>query len=654
MKKALLPLLLLAATPLFAAEHVVDRKTFDAIATELSGERAQQDIRRIVEYHRVQGSPMMTESAERVVLAGLKSAGVESQIEQFPSDGATRYQSWISPIGWSIKEGELWVEGDTPVRLCRYSDVAMCVTTYSKGGEWSGELVDVGVGSSASDYANVDVRGKVVLAYGYASGVVREGVIARDAVGAVIYPRADDRSDHPDMVRYNGLWTRADELEKTSGSFQISANQYAMLKTRMRRGPVRVRGKIDATLGPGQLTLVHAWIRGSEAADEEVLVTAHLDHPKWSANDNASGSAAMVEIARTLQTLIAANKLPRPRRTIHFMWIPEWYGTVAWLTKHPEARGCDANWVDSRDGSTIAQKRQRVPCIVANLNLDMVGEDTAKTGGRFYMTRSPLSVPSFLDALLPDLLEQTRDAGLVAPTGTRHYWGAEMVDYFQGSDHDMLLGIGVPATMFGHDPDWTHHTSEDTADKTDASELRRVGVLAAAASYWIAAAGSEQWDRLAPLVVAEKLRVQSQRMIALRRANQTRLASELQKSFEYDAKRFANAGLSSYGTLVEPMATTPPARGPRRIVLTPISGDALTGLSEEHRKWRDAQRSFVQPEAGLELVLFEAMQFMNGRRSSAEIADLLTIEYGKPFTAQWVDQAAAMLASMKLVEVAAR
>lgn len=646
--------LLFAAVPLFAQNHVVDDKTFNSIAAEFSGERAQQDIRRIVEYHRIQGSPMMGEAAEKVVLSGLEAAGVESRIERFPSDGKTRYQTWISPMGWTIREGELWIEGDVPVRLCRYSDIPMCVSTYSRGGTWSGEAIDAGAGTSDADYANIDVRGKVVLASGYAADVVRQAVIKRGAIGTVIYPRANDRPDHPDMIRYNGLWTRAEEVEKSSGSFQISANQYAQLKARMRNGTLRLRGRIDATLGAGELTLVHGFIRGTEANADEVLVITHLDHPKWSANDNASGSAATIEIARTLQTLIAANKLPRPRRTIHFLWVPEFFGTVAWLTKHPEVRGCNVNWDDPRnvlrgaDAVRAARTGPRNPCIVAGINMDMVGEDTVKTNSRFYMTRAPMSVPSFLDALLPDLLEQTREAQLYAPSGTRNYWPAEMIDYYQGSDHDMLLGLGVPATMFGHDPDWTHHTSEDTPDKTDASELRRVGTLAANAAYWIAAAGPAQWELLSPLVVAEKMRTQSRQMVTLRRAGNSRLAAALQSSFEYDARRMANAALTNYGALIEPTSTTPPVRGASRRTLTPLAGTALESVDARARKWMDAERARV---GGLDLVLFELMQFLNGRRSSSELADLLTIEFGKPFTAAWVDEALAMLASQQLVEL---
>ena len=266
----------------------------------------------------------------------------------------------------------------------------------------------------------------------------------------------------------------------------------------MHEGAVRVHGKIDATLGPGKLTLVHAYIRGTEHPEREILVTGHLDHPKWSANDNASGSGAMMEAARALQALIATKKLAPPKLTIHFMWVPEYFGTLAYVSNHPEARRCDTPWDDPR----IKDPRNKPdafaagkPCIVANINTDMVGEDTVKTNSRFYFTRTPDSVPPFLDGLLSDVLEQTREADLYAMTGTRNYWLPEAIAYTQGSDHDVFLGLGIPSTMLGHDPDWTHHSSEDKIDKTDASEFKRVGVFASASAYYLAQAASlpELW-----------------------------------------------------------------------------------------------------------------------------------------------------------------
>src|SRR5437867_3666199 len=614
MRKAV-TVLLFVASPLFAANHIIDQKTFDAIAVEYSGERAQENDRRIVQYHRIQASPMMREVAERVVAPALRDAGLDPQIDTYPSDGKLLYQTYISPMSWSIREGELWLEGDAPQRLCRYSDVPMCVSTYSKGGEWSGELVDVGSGTSDSDYGGKDVRGKVALASGYAADVVRFAVLKRGAVGTVIYPAANDRPDHPDMVRYNGVWTRADELPRTSGSFQISANQYAQIKSLMAKGLVRVRGRIDATLGPGELTLVHARIRGTESSGEEVIVSGHLDHPKWSANDNASGSAAMIEIARTLQTLIASGKLSRPRKTIHLMWVPEYFGTIAYLTMHPE-----------------------VPAhTIANLNLDMVGEDTVKTNGRFYITRAPMSVPSFLDALLPDVLQQTREAGLFAPTGTRNWWPAEVIPYFQGSDHDMFLAVGVPATMLGHDPDWTHHTSEDTVDKTDASEFKRVGVLAAAAAYWIASATTAQWEQLDPRITAERLRADSERLVQLKRLGHERLAAQLEKQIR------AQAGVPVPVPVPQPVKST----FAKRNTIGPIAGSAFETLQPDDKRWIDEQR---KTHANFDLLMFEALGFMDGHHSNRDIADLLTIEFGEEVGESWVSRLASVLGSMKLVQ----
>jgi hypothetical protein len=636
-------LALLAATGADPAEpprHLVAQPLFEAIASEYSGEGAQEFTRRIVQYHRIQGSPMMADVASDVVLAKLRALGIESSVEEFPSDGATRYQTWISPMGWDMRGGELWVEsvaglsGFEPVRLCRYADVPMCVSTYSKGGEWSGELIEVGAGTAESDYAGKDVAGRVVLASGYAGDVVRQAVVKRGAVGVVIYPDALDRPDHPDMVRYNGIWPRAEELPRTSGGFQISANDVARLREWMRHGAVRVHGKIDATLGPGRLTLVHARIRGTEHPEREVLVTAHLDHPKWSANDNASGSGALLEMARTVQALVSSGTV-KPRCTLHFLWVPEFFGTMAYVTKHEEARAAASGG----------------PGIVANLNMDMVGEDTVKTNSSFYFTRTPDSVPSFLDALLEDVLAQTKESGLTAPSGSRYTWPAESVPYAQGSDHDVFLGFGVPSTMLGHDPDWTHHTSEDTIDKTDATELRRVGVLATAAAVFLAEAGEADWKRVGTLAAAEQIADLSRRSAralaygggAARLARYRAAIAALEKDLAEG--RGAPAAVSIV------RHTGDRGHGPRPLVLLPFSGTAFDELAGEDLAWWNAQSDrFGGPgKPGRDLLVFEAARFMDGDRTSAEIAEALACEFETDFDAAWVDRLLALLERRRLV-----
>jgi hypothetical protein len=662
MKFLRLPSLLLVCSILSSAQHIVPAPVFKAIAAEFSGENAQENDRAIVQYHRIQGSPMMAAVAEKVVLSRLQAWGVESKVEQFPSDGKTLYQTYISPMGWDMRGGELWVEGVgndknfQPYRLCRYSDAPMCVSTYSKGGEWSGELVEVGAGTMDADYQGKDVRGKVALASGYAGDVVRQAVLKHGAVGVVIYPEADDRPEHPDMVRYNGIWPRAEELDKTAGGFQISLNQYANLQRLMRQGPVRVHGKIDATLAPGQLTLVHAWIRGSEAPEKEILITAHLDHPKWSANDNASGSADMLEVVRAMNALISSGKLPAPKATLHFMWVPENFGTIAYVTKRLEARAC-GEWDDPRQSPSDKPYKAGEPCIVANVNMDMVGEDTVKTNSRFYITRTPDAVPGDLNGLMADVLEQTREADLYAPTGTHNYWPAQMAPYAQGSDHDIFLAMGIPSTMVGHDPDWTHHTSEDTVDKTDASEFLRVGVLVSAAAYWAASHAVENPSLDTAFARSEAIREYSQRVAEASFAPES---AAKQARTKFDSK-VLNALTQDSG--VNPIAIYdadhPSKSGPRRLTIGPIYAAAFEPISGDDKKWWDEQSLVFEsaaPGGGLPqkptfpVIRSEAVNFMNGKRDAAAIAGLLSAEYNHDFDAAWVERLVDILAKLGLVK----
>ena len=678
-------LAVLLSSPALFAQHLVPQPVFNAIADEYSGEAAQEYDRQIVQYHRIQGSPMMADVAEKVVLAKLQQWGIESKIEQFPSDGKIRYQTHISPMGWDMRGGELWVEGVAGdpnfarFRLCRYSDVPMCVSTYSQGGDWSGELVEVGSGTSDTDYAGKEVRGKVALAYGYAGAVVRQAALRHGAIGVLIYSPPGDRADHPDMVRYNGIWPRAEELDKTVGGFQISANQYTRLHELMLHGPVKVHGKIDATLEPFKLTLVHAWIRGTGSPNTEVLITGHLDHPKWSANDNASGSAAMMEMVRALHALIASGKLPAPQASLHFMWVPEFFGTMAYVTKHPEARGCNHGWDDPRQMPPNQPYKAGEPCILSNLNLDMVGEDTVKTNSRFYITRAPDSVPGSMNAVMEDLLHQTREANLYAPTGTHHYWPAEMSPYVQGSDHDVFLGLGISSTMLGHDPDWTHHSSEDTVDKTDASEFRRVGVLATAAAYYGATDSLKKdhdlWLRPTYLATGTSISERARRVGEIlsgpvSNASKQRLHENLEAmawTLEQQ-QRFAADFLQedqrpSPGIVFEVKRSQPqdqPSTGPipHRLTLLPIYEATFESLSGDDLKWWNAQQARFSSEApggGLptgptfDLIVYEAINFMDGRRTTSNIASLLSAEYNHDFDAAWMDQLVGVLGRLQVV-----
>jgi hypothetical protein len=461
------------------------------------------------------------------------------------------------------------------------------------------------------------------------------------------------------MVRYNGIWPRAEELDKTSGGFQISRNQYDTLKSLMKQGAVRVHGKIDATLGSGKLTLVHAYVRGTEHPEREILISGHLDHPKWSANDNASGSGAMMEAARTLQTLITAKKIAAPRLTIHFMWVPEYFGTLAYVSSHPEARHCDTPWDDPRNNPDAFSEGK--PWVIANINMDMVGEDTVKTNSRFYFTKTPDSViHTFLDALLSDVLEQTREADLYAQTGTRTYWMPEAIPYAQGSDHDVFLGLGISATMLGHDPDWTHHTSEDKIDKTDASEFKRVGTFASAAAYFLAALNGAEAEKLSAADLASRVSELAHRLAIDAGSNPAaHRIIENQNNFEAASKGLISALQRSprkYTKWLDEDVNGFIPNGPHRLTILPLDASVFENVSPEDKKWLAEQETrFASDSEGLAtkpnfaLISFEAVNFMDGHRGASEIADLLSAEYLLDIDRAWVDRLVSIMEKQKLV-----
>jgi hypothetical protein len=73
--------------------------------------------------------------------------------------------------------------------------------------------------------------------------------------------------------------------------------------------------------------------------------------------------------------------------------------------------------------------------------------------------------------------------------------------YYGASDHIVFIGERIPAVMFITWPDLWYHTSEDTPDKLDSTQFKRVGVVGAASAATIAIAD----DALALRIAAESL-----------------------------------------------------------------------------------------------------------------------------------------------------
>jgi len=505
MKLKLMAFLLIALFSLqtLSQEQLLDPKLRDLLHEGLSGELAKDHVMQITRYSRIQGSRQYRDSG-KYVLGQLRKFGFskkDAYTESFKSDGKIHYQTWQSPSGFDMDWAELRMIEPYEERIVGYPEVAMSLITYSNPGLAQAELVFVGSGTKDADYKGKDVKDKIVLATGYGGSVHRLAVLKYGAKAVVVYLDDDRAKEYPDMLGYTGMWSKTKEFPNVTFGFNLTNRQGTKLKKLLESGKkVVVRAEAKGIgLEPYFMDVVVAHIRGLEKPDEEIVFSAHLDHPKESANDNASGSAALLDIAGTLQDLIKSGRIPRPKRSIRFIWVPEFFGTMAYIDKHPELKG------KAMGGNFLA-----------NLNMDMVGENLEKLHSKLILTRSPDSIPSVLNDVIENMAEMVDKMNIRTPRGSLSAMNYRVTPYSGGSDHMMFIDRDIPAVMFGHEPDYTHHTSEDTPDKVDPVELERSEVLATSTALFLANLNRRQANQLVYLVLANS---QGRMAEGLRKAN---------------------------------------------------------------------------------------------------------------------------------------
>jgi len=471
-------------------------KVEELLKDELSGSKAKSYVSHIARFHRIQGSPMYHDAALYVVDELQRMGLKDAEILQFPADGKRKFWTHLSTLGWKVESAEIRLAKPKERLLATFENIPMSLHTFSKGTPSEGvtaELVDVGAGLSEKDYRGKKVRGKLVLATGNARSVQIEAVVKRGAAGVITdtlsfeFPKVRESVDIPDAHSYQGIWPTAANAAKVRFGFSLSKRQGNELRGYLRDGKkVRLRAKVDAKLFPGKYDVVTATIKGSSKPQEEIFLIAHLCHPKPGANDNASGSAALMEIARAIKALISSGKLERPARTIRFFWVPETTGTIALLSAHPE--------MSSR--------------LVAGMNLDMVGEDQEMCKSTLNICITPDSLPSYLNDMVMSVVE--RSAKELDPmdqidlTSTFRY---ARTSFSLGSDHAEFVepSVGVPCVSFTQWPDLFYHTSMDTMDKVSEESLRRISWIAAVSAVELAQADARSGFALASLTCSKGL-----------------------------------------------------------------------------------------------------------------------------------------------------
>lgn len=436
----------------------VDEPTIRAILNEASGENTYTHTRALSTMSRYPNSRGFHQAAEYVV-SEVRKIGLEKiQIESFAAG---------SP-GWDPVEAELMMIEPEVVRLADIRLVPVALAGYSGDADVESELIDVGEGTNASDYAGRDVAGKIVLASGPPPGVQAQAVFQQGAAGIVSYSSNSffGVEPSPDAVSWSRIRATNGQGAPGGFGFMLSPSAGVALSKRIRANEkVRVRAHVRVTTySPGQLEMVTAEIPGSSsAAPRDLVFSAHLDHQNPGANDNASGSAALLEIARTLLSLIKAGVLPAPAHTIRFWWVTEIEGTEAYFQNKPD------------EGGKIA----------LNINIDQAGGDKDYRNDLVFI-REPDWLPTLANDLFEDLCAYMQnnyadvyhkpDSLFVAPTGrqdeplTCRSW-----QYAELTDHIVFekQGRNIPSISFAYPSFHYIHTSEDSIEHIDATTLKR-------------------------------------------------------------------------------------------------------------------------------------------------------------------------------------
>jgi hypothetical protein len=445
---------------------------YQTVSPRVDTGAAMEAVRFIGPQWRLAGNPAF-EQSQQYVFDRLKAGGLSPRFESFIDGG----------LGWEQRRGTLRLDdarGEVLLSMETHR-VALAINSHATApGGAIYRLVDAGRGANGADYEVNDVRGAVVLADAPIGTMWNHAVKARGAAGVIstavaAYTRP---AETPDVLQWGSIpYSGA----PASFGFKATPRAAARLRERLASGPLMVHVDVDAVFHRRQNRTLIAEIAGATAAQDRVVLVAHVQEP--GANDNASGTATLMSAALALQAAVAGGALPRPARTITFLWVDENRGSDQWIREDPA----------------------RVRRVLAMMSLDMTGEDTARTGGTFLIEKGPdpsaiwprpsdphsewgagkvdpaLVKGTFLNDLhLAVCLRRARDTGWVVRTNP----------YEGGSDHTSFTRAGVPALLNWHFTDRYYHTNLDTIDKVSAATMGHVAVSVGTTAAYLASAGA--------------------------------------------------------------------------------------------------------------------------------------------------------------------
>ncbi|OOG77395.1 M28 family peptidase [Algoriphagus sp. A40] len=475
---------------------------FKMVRPEFKGDLAYETVAFVEKYWRVAGNTGFNQTVYRIA-EKLESAGY---ILEEKAKGTDRFTYRIETRKmdrptWEPVTASLKIVGSDENLLSSETNRNM-IYQYSSSTTPAGVSAEVVYIESKEELDSKVLSGKIIFSDQVPYRNLQTTAKEKGALGILTYDMPEYLQPEKNTTSIQFRSSRYD-AENPSWAIALSFEAKEKLKAALAKGKVEVLAKVETKIYDSEELTVVANIRGSELPLESLVFSAHIQEP--GANDNATGVGMQLEMATITADLMQKGKLDLDR-TLTFLWGDEIISTRRYVAEK-DKRDAEINW---------------------GISLDMVGENTAVTGGTFLIEKMPDPSaiwtrgedkhsewggdPMTIDQMKPHYLNDFI-ISTFEEQGKYADWVVKTNPFEGGSDHTPFLQADIPGLLLWHFTDQFYHTDLDRLDKVSQQTMVNVGTAALVSAYTLLNADEKTAEKMLEMLVLKatnRLIVESQ------------------------------------------------------------------------------------------------------------------------------------------------
>ena len=440
-----------------------NRTVLPLIDKASQGSRILNDIKSIIATDRWNSFDKFHDTTDFLVQS-YNEMGAKAEVYEIPTGGPVGSGRWIIPRASDIRSATVDIIRPIKQRVLNYRENPWQVIQWSSATPPKGlecELVVIDDEKQLKSLRSNALQHKLVLTRLNARTCLK-AIADKGAVGLITDAGQKDLPNATAWTKFGWGAQPLDSAQVNLVGLVLSTAEGNKLRTQIKKhGSLTVRVKVDIRNYAGTHDLVSGLVMGQGNPQDEIWVLAHSAEP--GAHDNASGVALCLEIARSLESLIAQGKLARPKRTIRLLSGYECYSFFHYI-----------------------EHNRRLQNPLAGVCIDTVGARPEICDGQLsWRSTIPMSA-TFVDRI---------GASILSATLRRIKPGYKLAEGDFVSTSDTLAGdpkYGFPcpwiATHFRkNDQAWkAYHSSNDTPSVLSTKGLKTCAVGMAGYLYYLA------------------------------------------------------------------------------------------------------------------------------------------------------------------------